>query len=75
MMVKMWSWLLASTALLMPWASAQFPPEPEGITMLRSQFDNNITISYKEVGHPTILLKYHHSSLPTERNLRDDAGR
>ncbi|SMR47047.1 unnamed protein product [Zymoseptoria tritici ST99CH_3D1] len=28
--------------------SAQFPPEPEGITVLRSQFNNNVTISYKE---------------------------
>ena len=45
----MWSSLVAATALLVPWARAQFPPEPEGITMLRSQFDNNITISYKEV--------------------------
>lgn len=25
--------------------------QPEGITVLRSQFDNNVTISYKEVSH------------------------
>lgn len=30
-------------------AVAQFPPEPEGIKVLRSKFDNNVTISYKEV--------------------------
>ncbi|KAI7557489.1 Carboxypeptidase S1, partial [Hortaea werneckii] len=29
-------------------ALAQFPPEPEGIKVLRSKFDNNVTISYKE---------------------------
>lgn len=47
----MWKSLLASIALL-PWVRGQFPPEPEGITLLRSQFNSNITISYKEVGHP-----------------------
>lgn len=39
-------------SLILAWASVawtQFPSEPEGITLLRSQFDNNITISYKEV--------------------------
>ena len=39
------SFLLALT----PFVRSQFPAEPEGITNLRSQFDNNITISYKEV--------------------------
>jgi len=29
--------------------TAQFPAEPEGITLLRSRFNNNVTISYKEV--------------------------
>ncbi|GAB7360241.1 hypothetical protein MBLNU230_g8001t1 [Neophaeotheca triangularis] len=37
--------LLAATS---PFAFAQFPPEPEGITVLRSQFDSEVTISYKE---------------------------
>ena len=27
---------------------AQFPAEPEGITLIRSRFNNNVTISYKE---------------------------
>lgn len=45
----MWFPLLAYGALLV---SAQFPPEPEGITVLRSQFDKNVTISYKEVSEP-----------------------
>ncbi|KAL6851150.1 hypothetical protein ACO1O0_008278 [Amphichorda felina] len=29
-------------------AAAQFPPEPEGIKVLRSKFHENVTISYKE---------------------------
>lgn len=28
---------------------AQFPPTPEGVTVLKSKFDEGITISYKEV--------------------------
>ncbi|KAI1165808.1 carboxypeptidase S1 [Nemania serpens] len=35
---------LASTA------EAQFPPTPEGVTVLESKFDNGVTISYKEPG-------------------------
>ncbi|KAK2601700.1 hypothetical protein QQS21_004775 [Conoideocrella luteorostrata] len=31
-------------------ARAQFPPEPEGITILRSKLHENVTISYKEPG-------------------------
>ncbi|KAH8658159.1 serine carboxypeptidase [Xylariales sp. PMI_506] len=31
-------------------ALAQFPPEPKGITLLRSKFHENVTISYKEPG-------------------------
>ncbi|RYP44770.1 hypothetical protein DL768_008815 [Monosporascus sp. mg162] len=31
-------------------ASAQFPPEPEGVTVLRSQFHENVTISFKDPG-------------------------
>lgn len=30
-------------------ALGQFPPEPKGITVLRSKFHENVTISYKEV--------------------------
>ena len=30
-------------------ALAQFTPEPEGIKVLRSKFDNDVTISFKEV--------------------------
>jgi hypothetical protein len=30
-------------------ASAQFPPKPEGMKVLKSKFHENVTISYKEV--------------------------
>lgn len=38
----------AATALIRP-SLGQFPPTPEGVTVLNSKFDENITISYKEV--------------------------
>ena len=30
-------------------AAAQFPPKPEGVTVLKSRFHENVTISFKEV--------------------------
>lgn len=30
-------------------ALAQFPPEPEGLTLVRSKFHENVTLSFKEV--------------------------
>ncbi|EME43356.1 hypothetical protein DOTSEDRAFT_35633 [Dothistroma septosporum NZE10] len=39
---------LLVTALLSRLCRGQFPAEPEGITLLRSRFDNNVTISYKQ---------------------------
>jgi hypothetical protein len=30
-------------------AAAQFPPKLEGVTVLKSRFHENVTISYKEV--------------------------
>lgn len=46
----MWSRfsVLASLAAL---AVAQFPPAPEGVTVLKSKFDERVTITYKEVRH------------------------
>lgn len=29
---------------------AQFPPKPEGVTVLKSKFHENVTISFKEPG-------------------------
>lgn len=33
-------------------AVAQFPPKPEGVTVLRSKFHENVTVSFKEVRRP-----------------------
>lgn len=47
----MWSRLsvLALAASLVQPGQAQFPPEPEGVTILKSKFDERIEIRYKEV--------------------------
>ncbi|KAF2767661.1 carboxypeptidase S1-like protein B [Teratosphaeria nubilosa] len=44
--MKLTSRWIALTAPLL--AAAQFPPEPEGMTIIRSRFNDSITISYKE---------------------------
>jgi hypothetical protein len=36
-------------AALVGLAQAQFPPKPEGLTILKSKIHENVTISYKEV--------------------------
>jgi hypothetical protein len=41
-------WLVAA-GLLSGVANAQFPPIPEVVTVLKSQLDEGVTISYKEV--------------------------
>lgn len=41
--------LIVAGALLAGLAVAQFPPKPEGVTVLRSKFHENVTISFKEV--------------------------
>ncbi|TPX11653.1 uncharacterized protein E0L32_007632 [Thyridium curvatum] len=41
---------LAALAALAPHAAAQFPKPPEGVTILKSKFNSNVTISYKETG-------------------------
>lgn len=42
-------WAFASAAALIKTSLGQFPPAPKGVTVLNSKFDENITISYKEV--------------------------
>ncbi|KAI1381072.1 serine carboxypeptidase [Hypoxylon crocopeplum] len=37
-------------AMLAPFVRAQFPPTPEGVTVLESKFGDGVTISYKEPG-------------------------
>ncbi|KAI0427954.1 carboxypeptidase S1 [Xylaria sp. FL1042] len=39
-----------TAGFLAPAAVAQFPPPPEGVTVLESKFGNGVTISYKEPG-------------------------
>ncbi|KAI8630805.1 carboxypeptidase S1 [Xylariaceae sp. FL1651] len=39
-----------AAGILAPVAVAQFPPSPEGVTVLESKFGNGVTISYKEPG-------------------------
>jgi carboxypeptidase C (cathepsin A) len=40
----------ALLGVLAPAVLAQFPPKPEGVTVLQSKFHENVTISYKEPG-------------------------
>ena len=35
--------------LLITSCAAQFPPTPEGVTVLQSKFGDGVTLSYKEV--------------------------
>jgi len=48
--------LLGAAGLLSGLTIAQFPPTPEGVTVLESQLDDGVTISYKEVGHLHTVL-------------------
>lgn len=50
--------VLLSALLLSRRASAQFPPEPEGVTVLRSKFHENVTISFKEVSLVSHIIKH-----------------
>ena len=43
------SLFIAAAALLFGVQAQYFPPVPEGVTTLKSKFNNGITISYKEV--------------------------
>lgn len=46
--------LLTTYSLTGP-VSAQFPPQPQGITYLQSKFHENVTISFKEVSLKTLV--------------------
>jgi hypothetical protein len=43
---------IASLATQILFAHAQFPPKPEGVTILDSKFGDGVYISYKEVWSP-----------------------
>jgi len=47
---------LLVNALIFSLAVAQFPPTPENVTVIKSRFDEGITISYKEVCTLGLLL-------------------
>jgi hypothetical protein len=49
-MLYLWLSVLLNIQLI----TAQFPPEPEGITILKSRFGDGVTISYKEASNPDI---------------------
>ncbi|CAN9387648.1 unnamed protein product [Alternaria sp. RS040] len=53
--------LLGAVGLLSGVVNAQFPPKPEGVTILESQLDEGVRISYKEAGQ--ILVDYLNCSL------------
>jgi hypothetical protein len=36
--------------------ASQFPPQPKGITVLKSKFHENVTISFKEVYFRVLFL-------------------
>ena len=48
-MLSIWALSLAASLLLQR-AASQFPPKPEGLTVLRSKHHEGVTISYKEPG-------------------------
>jgi hypothetical protein len=50
--------LLGAAALSSGVVKAQFPPKPEGLTVLESQLDEGVRISYKEAGR--FLAQYLH---------------
>lgn len=55
--VKMLSKQLIWSALISA-VAAQLPPVPVGVTVLKSKFHENVTISYKEVNRSIINLSH-----------------
>jgi hypothetical protein len=53
--------LLGAAGLFGGVVNAQFPPKPEGLTVLESQLDEGVRISYKEAGH--FHVEYSHCLL------------
>ena len=51
-----------------------FPPTPEGITVLKSRFRENVTISYKEVSF-VLQPWYVIAEFVLDLHLRDHSGR
>ncbi|KAH6639940.1 serine carboxypeptidase [Truncatella angustata] len=72
MMLKQLVW-----GSLLSVAVAQFPPEPKGITVLKSKFHENVTISYKEASQiceTTPGVKSYSGYVHLPAGLLDDTG-
>jgi hypothetical protein len=65
------SWLGAA-GLLSGVVNAQFPPTPEGVTVLKSQLDEGVTISYKEVSRCPSEISGPLLNITIDRPLRDN---
>jgi hypothetical protein len=48
-MISFAAFLITGLAWPIQQVAAQFPPQPEGLTVLKSKFHENVTISFKEV--------------------------
>ena len=59
--------LLGAAGFLTAVVNAQFPPTPEGVTVVESQLEEGVRISYKEVGQPhTYSLRALSNFLPRQ---------
>ena len=71
MLISLYLILISLLSLL---ATAQFPPAPEGVTTIRSQYHNGASLSYKQVSKNSPLIRAYHpltNSYP-DFDLRDD---
>ena len=64
--------LLVAVSLLNYATTHSFPPAPNGVTVLQSQFYNNVTISYKQARTRSSLFPLP-ADLTTDNHLRDDS--
>lgn len=66
--------IILGLPLFLQYVEAQFPPQPEGLTVLKSKFHENVTISFKEV-HTLFSPSQAHTNPPTARHLRNNLRR
>ena len=57
MLISLYLILISLLSLL---ATAQFPPAPEGVTTIRSQYHNGASLSYKQVSKNSPLIRAYH---------------
>lgn len=46
---------IGAVALMSVLVHAQFPPTPQGVTVVKSQFEEGVSISYKEACHSSAM--------------------